>query len=128
MKKLFRGFDTEIHRWVTGGITDDQQHIIVSNDEGDFDSIHVDPQSVCQFTDICDKNNTPVYEDDILHDGTNYYTISYVEGQYCVDTPNGIIGIKKFLLETGAVVVGHLYTEPKLVEFVFSSSKESEIV
>ena len=87
---IFRGKVNTSGNWVYGNlIVDayDNHHIIKRSEsvKGKMMELDVYPETVCQFINIKDKLNCPIYEDDIVktHDG-RIGVVTYLSGCFCV--------------------------------------------
>ena len=124
---LFRGKRADNGKWIFG----DLRHIfhgeyrahIVDNSNGLNNGVcglEVDPETVSQFTGLCDKNGVKIFEGDIVHvkarscsfTGCVIYWLE--EARYVCKTKSGMryAICAKFEFE----VLGNIYDNPELLE------------
>ena len=69
---LFRGKRTDNGKWAEGCLVIDEsrtdlfRYRIQPTESGNLFAPPVDPETVCQYTGICDSNNNKVFENDII--------------------------------------------------------------
>lgn len=130
---LFRGkLDERIDEWIEGSIWHDSNsstHIIgyrywgeMSKDDLldiDLISWKVIPETVGQYTELPDKNGSPIFEGDIIRD-----TETSEVGKICFDTDTArfVIEFEKMIVDfsdynNGDVeVIGNIYDNPELIK------------
>ena len=95
---MCRGISTESGEWVYGyyyrgpsgnEIWDLTDYIVISADDGTFDTVHeIKPNTVSRFTTCYDKNNKPIFAGDVLkerrpeRDSQTHYGDNIPLGQY----------------------------------------------
>ena len=130
---LFRGKRIDNNEWVYGfyfeRLTDSIKHCYIKYetwDEG-FVTYEVIPETVGQFTGICDKNGNKIFEGDIVHfydtewTAGGIATVDFESGKWKI---NGHYTAKLSsmvwldLYQTGFEyeVIGNIYDNPRLLE------------
>lgn len=73
--------------WVNGLLANIGDKWYISNKAGRPFAYEVRPETICQFTGLCDKNGNKIWENDIIkyHFGENYAPIKYGCYQNCFD-------------------------------------------
>ena len=105
-KYEFRGKSSVTGEWVYGylieGVADGKLYIGKNN----IQITEVDPETVGQFIGFCDKNNNPIYKDDIiLYKNRRYFKVVFKEGSFLFMGGEGAYyHADKFLSETIEVV------------------------
>lgn len=148
---LFRGKRVDSGEWVEGYLFDDgyqkPKHVFVGGliideykgtacDEWDINGIDfcdVEPNTVCQYTGLTDKNGKKIWEGDIIkyHFGEVYAPVKFGEYQSCFDSTSTChVGFyvdwdknHNFRKDLGywiklvdAEVVGNIFDNPELLE------------
>lgn len=136
---LFRGKREYDNEWVYGHLvieSNEQQPIIVSiltfddyeDDEVDEQNIrdfyyyYVDPETVCQFTGLYDKNGRKIFEGDIVERGGRIWRVKYGDnyGKFMMTTytEKGVSWDRDFdtIPPDWCEVIGNIYDNPELLE------------
>ena len=115
---LFKAKRIDNGEWVEGYYLRDQYHrggkdIIFYRKDSDLFTVYtniIDPETLCQFTGLCDKNGKKIWENDIIQYGTVAAVVRFGEygngnlGFY-VDFPEGTNYRKDFSYWAKKVVV-----------------------
>ena len=107
MRKIeFRG-KTKTGEWVFGYLIEGEADGTLYIGKNNMQLTAIDPETVGQFIGFCDKNNNPIYEDDIiLYKNRRYFKVVFEEGSFLfMDSGEGAYyHADKFLSETIEVV------------------------
>lgn len=126
---LFRGKAKDNGRWVYGYIYKiwGSAFILWGMVNEVPDMIEVDPETVCQYTGLMDKNGKKIFEGDIIStpkygidngnghnfSGKDRFLVGYADGTYYLENK-----LRKFCLRTDSTceVIGNIFDNPDLVE------------
>lgn len=117
-------------QWVEGYLMDEIYINIPFNDEdvgGRFDEpIEIDPETVCEYTGLTDKNGRKIFENDICdrkeefpeiviyHDGDWTLDYSYASGK---ESGYNYCNLGFYVMNRGGVeVIGNIFDNPELLE------------
>lgn len=86
---LFKAKRIDNGEWVEGYYLRDQYHrggkdIIFYRKDSDWFTVYadtIDPETLCQFTGLCDKNGNKIWENDIVNHNGEYAPVKF--GRYC---------------------------------------------
>ena len=132
--RKFRGYDEENQCWRYGhyyeGVMTDSPICIgdcricrVIIVDGVF--YHVVPESVGQFTGLCDKDGAEVYEGDIVKATLNNSfkdlgewigVVTYEGFEYCLETTDDQWPIASWSRVSDAKIIGNAYENPELLK------------
>ena len=124
---LFRGKRKIDNRWIEGNfITDEQDlskayigYLFGVDDDGtvhDTDVTEVDPETVCQWTGLTDKNNRKIFEGDIVKNGLEHYEVwwNFDSSSITLSSENESRGLYLSRNET-VEVIGNIFDNPELI-------------
>ena len=127
---LFRGKRIDNGEWVEGYYIpiEERAHIVLEADTmcmdaecGDFYAVEwyqVDPETVCQYTGLTDKNGKKIFEGDICKHRSNYSgdfiisVVTFTDGQFLVMADNN----SGFNLSEKLEVIGNIHDNPELTK------------
>lgn len=121
---------TSINRaWISSEKTDSQRLRGISNTDAIWRAIEIIPDTICQFTGLCDKNGNKIWENDILKTrsgkyaqvkfglyATDFASGDYNQGFYTVFPKNSYYqhGLGYWLKKT--YVRGNIFDNPELLQ------------
>lgn len=127
---LFRGKTTGTKRWVEGLLW--RKHykgnpfITYFPDEDDREeAVRVDPETVCQFTGLTDKNGVKIFENDVVRDydeENEVFVVKYYahSGYAAFDVEPEINcdcnGLSYLMALGSAEVIGNIFDNPELMK------------
>ena len=96
-------------------------HIVISYGPDTFDWFEVDPETVCQFTGMTDKNGTKIFEGDILNEPfegrEKLYQVFWSEDYFSFRVKNGY---GEYYLDeicqSRCEVIGNIYDNKELLK------------
>lgn len=88
MREILFKAKTISGNWVNGLLANKNDKWYISNKAGSPFAYEVRPETICQFTGLCDKNGNKIWENDIIkyHFGKIYAQIKYGYYQNCFDS------------------------------------------
>lgn len=88
MREILFKAKTVSGNWVNGLLANIGDKWYISNKAGRPFAYEVRPETICQFTGLCDKNGNKIWENDIIkyHFGEIYAPIKYGCYQNCFDS------------------------------------------
>ena len=116
-KTKFRGLRIDNGKWVVGDLIQqgetDAFIIVAITVIGDFMQVYgnsVVPESVAQFTGLCDKNGREIYEGDILQHESQKQSINTMKWNKHEASFTKFLPLRKF------EIIGNIYENPELLE------------
>ena len=125
---LFRGKRTDNGEWVYGDLIQNVDCLKIREQEKSIKKIAksyaVDPETVGQFTGLCDKNGKKIFEGDIvlglfLFDMSINAVVKFRDGAFGLEWHRGeIIEFNAFtsLCNITYEIIGNIYDNPELLE------------
>ena len=88
MRKILFKAKTISGNWVNGLLANEDDKWYISNKAGSPFAYEVRPETLCQFTGLCDKNGNKIWENDIVTCQTKYGgdigKVVFHNGKFCV--------------------------------------------
>ena len=133
---LFRGKRTDNGEWAEGyyihrpsavgiGKSNPSCIWVPAIDPDDNTKIfEVFPETVCQFTGLCDKNGRKIFEGDIVEGNSEYFTYTHPYGKVVYDGGQYLISFDDVLEDIECLgawandveIIGNIYDNPELLE------------
>lgn len=120
---LFRGKRSNNGEWVYGSPIFQDGWVSIrfwNSEEFEYEEYLVMPNTVGQYTELCDKNGKKIFEGDIVKCCDYKGVINYIEGCYCVKEISGVnnpaIDIVFDKYENEIEVIGNIYDNPELLK------------
>lgn len=116
---------TSINRaWISSEKTDSQRLRSISNTNAIWRSIEIIPDTICQFTGLCDKNGKRIWESDVVwlvYDGKEHiYQIVWDNSELDFKATNGEENYGsnfEYLLCCDEIeVIGNIFDNPELLQ------------
>lgn len=116
---------TSINRaWISSEKTDSQRLRSISNTNAIWRSIEIIPDTICQFTGLCDKNGKRIWESDVVwlvYDGKEHiYQIVWDDSELDFKATNGEENYGtnyEYLLCCDEIkVIGNIFDQPELLQ------------
>ena len=128
---LFKAKSLENDKWEIGHFVEDQGWAYITKllENGRFDVIIVNSNTVCQCTGLKDKNNNLIWENDIVEIGEHedtvngLYKVIYCENAHCYALKRSVDFHYNFFtfsdlngFETSSKVIGNIFDNAELLE------------
>lgn len=128
MREILFKAKTISGNWVNGLLANKDDKWYISNKAGSPFAYEVRPETLCQFTGLCDKNGKRIWENDIVNHNGEYAPVKF--GMYCssfdygnynfgfyVDFPEETFYRKELGYWCRKVeVVGNVFDNPELLQ------------
>lgn len=126
---LFRGKRIDNGEWIEEHYLRKEVHFIFQTDKHNtWRCVEIVPETLCQFTGLCDKNVNRIWENDIVNYNGKYASIKF--GMYCsssgygnynlgfyVDFPEETLYRKELgYWHEKVEVVGNIFDNPELLQ------------
>lgn len=126
---LFRGESLRTEKWIQGYLFRCWERAYIAwgmwNDNADMKE--VDPETVCQYTGLTDKNGRKIFEGDIVKtsqygvddgNGHNYagfatFSVEFSDGSFCLKNKWRRFNLRP---QRDFEVIGNIFDNPELVE------------
>lgn len=118
---LFKAKRFDNGEWVEGYLMDEDYINIPFNELGGrFDEpIEIEPDTICQYTGLTDKNGKRIWENDILALGDIKWIVAWSVSECCYvakDITNNVsIGLLN-IVKIKSVVMGNIFDDKELLE------------
>ena len=129
---LFRGQTKSDKKWIYGNLLQTDNGTYVIQNYAPFEGIgkyEVDPETICQYTELTDKNGRKIFENDIVKINDNVkesFEISdgvviYHTGSFIIDGSNGNGTLNSLFVIAGinyvlrGEVIGNIFDNPELI-------------
>ena len=110
---LFRGKRTDNGEWVEGYYAGSGGSFILKDNGltyGGFEMFEVVPETVCQYTDLTDKNGRKIFGGDIVSiPGKKNHNVKFEYGQFCIGLNWPIVYSRR-----ECEVIGNIFDNPEL--------------
>lgn len=115
-KIIFRGKRIDNGEWVHGYFVKKSNYTLLFCHDRFLTYYTVVPETVCRFTEMCDKNKKDIYESDIVKDkyGTVGYVVMY-HGEWRINYGGDDIFSLYDDIEDELVVIGNIHDNPELL-------------
>jgi uncharacterized phage protein (TIGR01671 family) len=126
---LFRGKRIDNGEWIEEHYLRKEVHFIFQTDKHNtWRCVEIVPETLCQFTGLCDKNVNRIWENDIVNYNGKYASIKF--GMYCSSSGYGNYNLGFYVDFPGETlyrkelgywhekveVVGNIFDNPELLQ------------
>ena len=81
--------------------------------EGYGEHYEIDPETLCQFTGLKDKNGKRIWENDIVQTPFRRFVVTYSDGVWSDSRGNDM---RESVFGEGGVVIGNIFDHPELMK------------
>ena len=130
---LFKAKRKDNGKWIEGyyqkryDLLGNEEHLIFHADSYNvWEYAEIDPETVCQFTGLCDKNGKKIWENDICDRKEKYpEVVKMTDGDWTLDYSyaigrdygNGYCNLGFYVNERKCVeVIGNIFDNPELLQ------------
>ena len=126
---LFRGKRKDTGEWVEGNYVEAEKlnkngtEYFIIEYSSDGKSFKVIPETIGEWTGLCDKNGVKIFEDDIVKVPSfkpEVMHIGFIEGAFCLTDLNGKYAADIHYIHPAGVneseVIGNIHDNPELLE------------
>ena len=134
---LFKAKRIDNGEWVEGFLIKDLHEeewyigFLFGGGAHDTDVVQINPDTICQYTGLTDKNGNKIWEndavctpyvdpifkhmvnDEILDDYT--WKVVFVDGGFCVENEDKIINLRSFTNGNHIKAIGNIFNNPELL-------------
>ena len=117
----YRGYNRKNNIWLYGFYLQNRDQHFVCSDEfatgKPWENYEIDPETLGQFTGLCDKNGIEIYEGDIVLYFTKKMQISWVDDclRFLVVCDDFDLDLCDFRVKENAKVIGNIHDNPELL-------------
>ena len=129
MREILFKAKTISGNWVNGLLANKDDKWYISNKAGMTFAYDVRPETICQFTGLCDKNGNKIWENDIVNNNSNlraqikfglysnsFSTRKYNQGFYMDFMDNEYYRHELGYWAGKSVVIGNIFDNPELLQ------------
>ena len=93
------------------------KHYIIDGTKADMEGYgeqyEIDPETLCQFTGLKDKNGKRIWENDIVQTPFRRFVVTYSDGVWSDSRGNDM---RESVFGEGGVVIGNIFDHPELMK------------
>lgn len=134
----FRGKSILTDEWFYGDLVhsaDEKRTAILVNDKDSYDECEVVPETVGQFTGLCDKNVKEIYEGDILYwnDNNRLCVVTFESGMFyasvkeCNEGFFGGFPLHAITEDGKCKIVGNIYDNQELLKKLNTMTEKEKV-
>ena len=113
---LFRGKRLDSGEWVEGSLSLEyyKKHGCVMILPNEDECYKVEPNTVCEYTGLIDKNGKKIFEGDIVKSNISLGTVEFTHGQFIINDVDD--GIQEMWDWCNEKVIGNIHDNPELLK------------
>jgi uncharacterized phage protein (TIGR01671 family) len=117
---LFKAKRIDNGEWIMGGIIerDDKAYIVGISKKLRIDGVEVDPNTICQYTGLTDKNGNKIWENDVVNNLEDEEIVKCVwdssNCEYILDNAFVQFGLG-YCVGAELEVIGNIFDNPELI-------------